>query len=198
MKRLVCSRRLFSPPPEADLSDLDDYVYPAVTECTLQITQHEVLVAIRRPKPDKASGPDGITNRVLQKGAKTVAKLLTPIFQACAEQRYHPRAYKEAHIIPLKKPQKDDYTTPEAWRSIALWNTIGKVLESMMTTKMNYLTEQHWLILDTQMGGRRGKSTETALELLTEQVHTVWGKGKDKVAVLLSIDVAGTFDTVSH
>lgn len=48
------------------------------------------------------------------------------------------------------------------------------------------------------MGGRPGRSTETALELLTEQIHTVWGVGNDKVASLLSIDVAGAFDTVSH
>lgn len=40
--------------------------------------------------------------------------------------------------------------------------------------------------------------TETALELLTEQVHTVWRQDKDKVATLLSIDVASASDTVSH
>lgn len=48
------------------------------------------------------------------------------------------------------------------------------------------------------MGARSGRSIVTALELLTEQVHTVWGQGKDKVASLLSMDVAGAFDTVSY
>ena len=48
------------------------------------------------------------------------------------------------------------------------------------------------------MGARRGRSTDTALELLTEQMHTVWGQGTDKVATLLSMDVAEAFDTVSH
>lgn len=48
------------------------------------------------------------------------------------------------------------------------------------------------------MGARKGKPTETALELLTEQVHTVWGQGNDKLATVLSMDVAGSFDTVSH
>lgn len=157
-----------------------------------------MLAAIRRPKPDKAPGPDGITNRILQKGAETIAKLLTPVFQACAVQGYHPRAYKDAHTITLKTRQKDDYTTPKAWSPIALLNTTGKVFESVMAAKMSYLTERHRLIPDTQMGGRGGKSTETARELLTEQVHTVWGQGQDRVATILSIDVAGAFDTVSH
>lgn len=48
------------------------------------------------------------------------------------------------------------------------------------------------------MGARRGKSTETALELPTEQVYTAWRQGNDKVATLLSMDVAEAFDTVSH
>lgn len=67
-----------------------------------------------------------------------------------------------------------------------------------MAAKISYLAEKHQLIPSTQMGGRPGKSTETALELLTEQVHTVWGQGNNKVASLLSFDVAGAFDTVSH
>lgn len=94
-----------------------------------------------------------------------------------------------------KKHQKDDYIT---WRPIALLNTTGKALESITAVKISHLTELYQLIPNTQMGSRRGKSTETALELPTEQIHTVWGQGNDKVASLLSIDMAGAFDTVSY
>lgn len=40
--------------------------------------------------------------------------------------------------------------------------------------------------------------TETALELLTESVHTIWDCNKKNVASSLSLDVAGAFDHVSH
>jgi retron-type reverse transcriptase len=46
------------------------------------------------------------------------------------------------------------------------------------------------------MGARVGRSTETALELLTRQVHTIWGS-KRHVATLLSVDISGAFDTVN-
>jgi retron-type reverse transcriptase len=46
------------------------------------------------------------------------------------------------------------------------------------------------------MGARAGRSTETALELLTRQVHTIWSS-KRHVATLLSIDISGAFDTVN-
>ena len=74
----------------------------------------------------------------------------------------------------------------------------GKLMESIMGKKISYLAEIHQLLPETQMGARWGKSTKTALELLTEQVHTVWKQGNNKVATLLSMDVAGAFDTVSH
>jgi Reverse transcriptase (RNA-dependent DNA polymerase) len=45
------------------------------------------------------------------------------------------------------------------------------------------------------MGGRQFRSTYSALELLTEQVHTIWNSGK-YVASLLSLDISGAFDTV--
>src|SRR5436305_3939131 len=46
------------------------------------------------------------------------------------------------------------------------------------------------------MGARPGRSTKTALELLTGQVKTIWGSGKF-VASLLSLDILGAFDTVN-
>lgn len=74
-------------------------------------------------------------------------------------------------------------------------NTLGKAFESLIAEIITYLAEIFNLLPDTQMGARRGKY---ALEILTEQVHSVWGQGRDKVAILLSMDVPGAFDSVSH
>jgi hypothetical protein len=192
-------REVFFPaPPPADLTDIEGSFYPTPTSCPLIITEREVEEALRRPAPDKAPGPDGIPFRILRACSKTLTTILTPLFQSCIELSYHPNAFKMANTITIKKPGKGDYTVPKAYRPIALLNTLGKSLESIIGRKISYLAEAHRLLPDTQMGARRGRSTETALELLTEQVHTVWGQGNDKVATLLSMDVAGAFDTVAH
>ena len=188
----------FPPPPSANLTDLQGFIYPASLECPVTITEKEVLAALIRSRPDKAPGSDGITNRLLAACKGTLTKLLTPLFQACATLEYHPRTFREAHTIALKKPGKADYTTPKAYRPIALLNTMGKALESIMAEKIAYLAERFQLLPETQMGGRKGRSTDSALELLTEQIHTVWGQGTDKVATLLSMDVANAYPTVSH
>lgn len=75
---------------------------------------------------------------------------------------------------------------------------MGKVLESVLAKRIVHLAESLKLLPDSQMGARPRRSTESALDLLTEQVHTIWGQGKDKVASILSLDVASAFPTVLH
>jgi len=54
----------FPPPPQADLADLDNHQYRAQLIINIEISEEEMLTASGRTKPDKAPGPDGITNRV--------------------------------------------------------------------------------------------------------------------------------------
>ena len=65
-----------------------------------------------------------------------------------------------------------------------------------MAKRLSQAAEEHKLLPDPQIGARPGRLTDTALELLTAQVKTVWGSGKF-VASLLSLDISGAFDTVN-
>ena len=73
----------------------------------------------------------------------------------------------------IRKPGKAAYDVLGAWRPIALLNTIGKLIEALTANRLRDAAEEHGLLLDTQIGARKGKSTETALELLVEQVRIV-------------------------
>src|SRR3979490_1348971 len=115
---------------------------------------------------------------------------------ACWALGHYPQRFKEARPITLRKPQKPKYSDPGAWRPIALLSTIGKVIESLIAKRLGRVAEENHLLPDTQMGARAGRSTEIALELLTRQVHTIWGS-KRHVATLLSVDISGAFDTVN-
>ena len=182
----------------AELSDPTTYRYlPAVAETESLITGEEIEGAIKRCKPNSASGPDGIPNRLLKLLIKSILPTVVLLFRACAEQGYHLLCFREAHTIAIKKPNKPNYTLAKAYRLIALLNTLGKVLESIITKHIAAISETQNLLSDSQIGGRRQRSCETALELLTEQIHTVWNTGSDKLATILSIDVAGTFGHVS-
>lgn len=65
-KIAMLKNSFFPPPPAADPSDIENHVYPMPADCPAVVTEEEVLRALNRPKADKAPGPDGITNRLLQ------------------------------------------------------------------------------------------------------------------------------------
>jgi hypothetical protein len=48
------------------------------------------------------------------------------------------------------------------------------------------------------MGVRRGRSTKITLHLLTEKIYIIWARNKPRVASILSLNVAGAFNRVSH
>jgi hypothetical protein len=62
---------------------------------------------------------------------------------------------------------------------------------------MSEEAERRGLLPKTQMGGRPKRSTITALQLITEQVKTVWETNPRMVAYMLCLDISGAFDNVS-
>jgi hypothetical protein len=48
------------------------------------------------------------------------------------------------------------------------------------------------------MSVRFDKSIETTLKLLTKQIHIVWNQDMNRVIILLNLNVAEAFDTISH
>jgi hypothetical protein len=63
----------------------------------------------------------------------------------------------------LKKPGKGDYSNPSAYRPIALLNTLGKILEAVISNRIKYIAESYDLLSDLQYGARLKRIIKTAL-----------------------------------
>jgi len=196
-KAALLQESLHPAPPEADLRDInDDFAYPeplAMPAITLQ----EVERAISNAAADTAPGPDGIPNLALQKALPTIKHFLVNLFNECLRHGYCPSHFRSYTTVVIRKPGKDDYTDPNAYRPIALLNTIGKVMEAILAARISYLVERHHLLPKNHIGGRRGRSCELALHLIMEKVHARWRAG-DRVASLLTLDQTGAFPNVNH
>ncbi len=129
--------------------------------------------AIFRPKPDKAPGVDGLPNRFLRLVTEKLLPKFRHLFQACVEVGYHPREFRKANTIVLRKPKKEDYSEPKSYRPIALLSTLGKALETVIARRLSDCAEDNGLLPPEQIGARRKRSTETALETIVDAVHTV-------------------------
>ena len=116
--------------------------------------------------------------------------------QATISTNHFPIPFKTTTTVILHKPSKPDYTKPNAYRPIALENTLGKVLESIMAELLSYVTEIHQLLPAEHFGGRPGRTAEDAMTILSERIHHAW-KEKEVYSVVF-MDVAGAFNNVHH
>lgn len=196
-KARLLHKAFFPTPPEPDLSDIEGYQYPPPLQSP-DITYRELEKAIKKLKAGKAPGPDGVTNQALKAGATLLIPLWLPIMNDAMRRGIHPQAWKESITVALRKPGKGDYSQPKAYRPIALLNTMGKLMESVLAVRLSYWMESSQLIPRDHIGGRKLAGVEGAIHLLTERISASFGSKHHPVASLLMLDVSGAFDNVSH
>lgn len=187
----------FPKPPEADLNDLENAEYHDQIPMP-NITEKEILDAIQAAAPLKAPGPDGIPNKVLQAASSILVGHLAIIMNQSLKLGYCPAHFRNSTTVVLRKPGKDNYTIPKAYRPIALLNTIGKVMDAVIARRLSYLVEEFHVIPRLHIGGRKLRSVEHALHTVVERVYEAWNTGQGQVLSLLLLDVSGAFDNVSH
>ena len=69
-----------------------------------------------------------------------------------------PQAWRHSIVMPVLKPGKDPHNV-SSYRPISLTNTIGKVMEKLVTNRLSYHVEKNGLLTNVQSGFRRGRST---------------------------------------
>ncbi|KAF4210539.1 hypothetical protein CNMCM5878_004249 [Aspergillus fumigatiaffinis] len=188
----------FPPPPPADLSDIENRMYNPTQDITFpDINEHEIIKAIRRAPPDKAPGPDAIPNKVWH-ALSTVPAFIQALkthFNACIHVGHNPQHFQVSTTVVLRKAAPRDFRLPKSYRPIALLNTLGKILESIIALRISWALEEHGLLPKGHLGGRKGVSVDHAIQLIIDTIYRAWGHGQ-KVSMLL-LDISGAFDNVS-
>ena len=159
------------------------------------ITELEIERSLRTAKGTTTPGEDKLPMLVWKKTWKHLRCFIFSIFTACVELGHHPRQWRSAKIVVLRKPGKSDYSVPGAYRPISLLNTLGKLLEAVMARRLSYLAEKHNLLPNSQFGGRPGRTTEQALLVLSSAIDQAWYK--HKVVTLVAFDLKGAFNGVN-
>ncbi|KAF4546998.1 Hypothetical protein D9617_74g064600 [Elsinoe fawcettii] len=178
----ILAAHLFPPSRVADLQDPEGHQYPTELDVSQDVSEEEVVKVLKAFAPDKAPGPDGITNRMLRECSGVLAPILAPFFP-----RLSPFVSPPCTLPPFQHRYSPQ--TPKA---------ILQSLEKVVAQRLSKAADAHKLLPGTQMGARPRRSSITARELLTGQIKTVWAKGDKLVACLLSLDISGAYDNVSH
>lgn len=160
----------------------------------ITITVQGVRKLLTNLDPNKASGPDNLSTRVLKELSDEVAPILTMIFRSSLESGMVPADWKTALVTPVfKKGQRND---PANYRPVSLTSVCCKTLEHILTsTIMNHL-ENNEIMSSQQHGFRKKRSCETQLLGFTNELIENTSRGQQ--TDILIMDFAKAFDKVNH
>jgi hypothetical protein len=200
-KAYLLHEQFFPPPEPADTSDLESRLQrqPCRTiPIASEVTEDEIRQTLRYLPRKKAPGPDKIPNEALSAITNVISNRLAALYSQCLRLGHFPQAFRHTITVALKKNREGDYQHPANYRPIALENTLGKVLELILAKRLTKAIEEHAILPQHQMGGRRGRSTSSAMALLTSLVHSAWRNPSTPIVSVLSLDLKGAYDNVAH
>ena len=152
--------------------------------------------ALRKIKPGKAAGPDGIATDPLRHLTELARSRLLEVANLSWRGEVPP-AWRRSVITPVPKPGKP---TDEvgSYRPISLTSNICKVVERMVAARMYDVLERSGALAQVQAGFRAGRSAEDQVLRLTESICARFEDKEEKRTVLALIDFRRAFDKVWH
>ena len=148
---------------DAELPALPPYNIESTLNSII-LTPLEVESVLKSLPIGKASGPNGLSNRILKELSKELAFPLCVLFNRSLREGEVPRQWKEANICPIHK--KDDPPLVSNYRPISLLNSEDKVFERLIFKHLyNHLRDNN-VLSSLQSGFIQGDSTVNQLTFL--------------------------------
>ena len=143
----ILAEKFFPTPPQAGrIRDASEEHDSPRIQISHEVTSNKIASVLEKLPSGKAPGPDGIPNEILTAlSPEILTGLAHAISRALAEGTL-PDHYKELITITLRKEGKKDYSLPGSYRPIALENTLAKVVEKVLATRLSRAAEEHTLL----------------------------------------------------
>jgi hypothetical protein len=160
----------------------------------IETSEEEVIKVIKSLDIGKATGPDGISNRLLKETATAISLPLSDLFNKSFELGKIPKKWKEANLSPIFK--KDDKAVMANYRPISLLSCLGKVQERIAYLHLYKYLQINKLLTWKNSGFRELDSAMNQLIYITHKIHRALEDGQEVCLVFL--DVSKAFDRVWH
>ena len=158
----------------------------------IELSEEEVVAALRNINPNKASGPDGIPGRLLKELVNEIAPSLHKLFNLSLSLGVVSTKWKFANGTPVYK--REDPIFECNYRPISLLCVLSKVIERCVFNHCYHHLSS--VLYHLQRGFLRKRSTVTQLlEVYHNILNSVaWGKEVD----IIYLDLSNAFEKVTH
>jgi len=136
---------------------------------------------------------NGIMAEIHKLTFKMFPKSMTALYNSCLKNGVFPERWKKAKIIPITKPDTLNSKDITKYRPISLLNVGGKILEKVLTNRINHHIFSTEFLNKNQYGFIPQTSTIDAITAVKEFVQEEFAKGE--ITVTISLDVEGAFNS---
>ena len=147
--------------------------------------------SIKRAK-NTASGPDNIHIQIIKHLPQETLLIFLDIINDIWIRGDFPNIWREAHIIPLPKPNKDS-TNKNNYRPIALTSQLCKIMERMVNERLIYYLNKSGYLSNFQCGFRKNRNCLDHLIRLETYIREAFGRGEQVIAIFFDLEKA--YDT---
>lgn len=169
------------------------YNIPTKQYATYMTSPTEIQHILKTLPTNKAPGPDRIENKILKNLSRKAIAQLHYICNAILKLQYFPTAWKHGHTIPIHKQGKDP-NLPLSYRPITLLNTMAKLTERIILTRLLDEIQKLKVTNPSQFGFTAGLNTTLQVTRIVKDVIDQFNK--DKVTVMTLLDIAKAFDRI--
>ena len=124
----------------------------------------ELMEALAACSSLSSPGPDHVTWVHLKKivAEPQCLNVFIKLANTCLTVGRWPKHFKESVSVIIPKPGKPSYSAPKAFRPIALLNTLGKLIEKMLSNRIQHDMIAYNIVDPNQFGGIRQRSVYTS------------------------------------
>ena len=129
------------------------------------ITLPELEAKLKHLNTKKAKGHDRISNKIISYLLPSLTPILHPLYNILLFRGHYPMVWKRAMGLMILKPKKKK-SDPGSFRPISLLCNLGKVLESIVTTRLCSWAESTNLLPPNKADSeKRGRLTTGSFNL---------------------------------
>ena len=129
-----------------------------------RITLPELDAKLKQLNTKKAKGHDRISNKIISYFLPSLTPILHSLYNILIYRGHYPMVWKRAMGLMILKPNKKK-SDPGSFRPIYLLCNLGKVLESIVTTRLYSWAESTNLLPSAQSGFRKKRSVNDTFNL---------------------------------
>ena len=178
--------------------NIKDFKYSFLIENDASLMHHKIKRVIYKMMCNKISRYTEYINKIMRRLVDDVSEQIHFLFEKYLQKRIQSTQFKSTITIMMWKSDKKNYSNAKTYRSIALFNTLSKILKFIIFERLQNVVEACNSISNIQMKTCKHRLTNTTLQLIIKKIHIVWSDTRRRVVSLLSLNEENAFNNVMH